>query len=187
MNKVKIAFCCFISIITLGVITLNFSSVIKSQSNKDVGFSDPTSTSPQDSKFYSSNLPFHYNGENVEEFILLQPLPNIWIVLPDSNSSDTKINLSERATEVLYKHWMVSLEYEYLREFVGVSKDISYQKEDTILLQSFIDTKESLTKIPISSKTESRNFSTEEAYELLGIIRDNSAKLVGEIKQSVNK
>ena len=187
MKKVNIVFCCILPISILGFIAYNSSTVTMSQSNKEAGFSESTLNSPQNSKIYSLNSSVNYNGENVEEFILSQTLPNIWIVLPDSNTNDTKINISEKAAEVLHKHWLIRLKHEYLRVFIGVSKGINYQKENTILLQSFIDTKDSLTKMPITIEAESRNFSSEEAYQLLGIIRDSSEKLVGEIKKVRDK
>lgn len=139
------------------------------------------------SKVYGSVFPLNYNGENLREFTLSQPLPKIWLVTAENENpnspTERKIEISEDAQEILHRHWIKALKFRYVREVEEFSKDINYQKEDIEISNSTIRTENLLLELPIDNENESRNFSAYEANQVIILIRDKADELINEIKQ----
>ncbi len=127
----------------------------------------------------------------MKRFTLSQPLPQIWITFSENEDTPemnkTKIEVSEDARKILYEHWKKSLEFRYITEIEGVSKDDDYRNKAAALLNSTITTENLLLKTPIDTGKVSRNFSANEASQLVIVIRDKADEVISEIKYIQNQ
>jgi hypothetical protein len=139
-------------------------------------------------RVYGSISPIFYNGEDLKQFTLSQPLPDIFLIAKAKNSinndDELRINLSDKAKSTLNDHWVKTLNHRYLTEIEKISNDVNYQKEDIILVQSTIDTEQKLINMQISSESISRNLSAEEAKQLVILIRNMSGEVIEKIKEA---
>ena len=174
----------------LGIMGL-FATEANSQSSNSVVVESKGGKLPKTGKVNGSIFPIKYNGEDLREFTLSQPLPAISLVLTDSadvNSANVKtLELSEKAVEILHRNWLVRLNYLYIKEINEFSKDIDYQKEDVKILQSVHDTSNELLNTPINSDKDARNFSKDGTHKLLIYLRDASYTVIDEIKKIKNQ
>ena len=187
MTIFKMKILIFIVILSTGCIVYWSSTQINSQSSNTVIVREINNEIELGSKINGSIMPLNYNGENLKQFILSQPLPELSLTLNQKDSNDKdfefKVNLSEESKSVLYNHWLKTLNHHYMTEFNELSTNINYQKEDVILVQSTIDTEKVLLNTPITSDFKSRNFSPEEAKQLVILIRDKSRELIQKVRE----
>ncbi len=144
---------------------------------------DPNSQIPQKYKIKGSVSPINYNGEDLKQFMLSQPLPEIWLA-PINNEADRTKPVSEESKKILYPYWLASLQYQYFTKVVDSSKEIDYEKLDVTRHQSYDDARRKLLDTPTGFNEESRKFSTEEVTQLLGFVRDSSYQLSKNVKES---
>ena len=179
----------------IGLLVLGTMMVLTSCSPNDMTLQS-NGTSVEISKINQTSQPYkidgflsplQYNGEDLKQFTLSQPLPNIWLISPDNEDinggGSKKINLSEEAKNILYKHWLNSLKHHYITEIEEALKDTSYQKEDALLVQSTHDTKKQLLNTLLEPNVNSRNFSDDEVRQLVMFLRDKSYDLIKEVKK----
>lgn len=176
--------CLLVAISIFAYIVFLPSNETVSQTNKGVIATDRNEQTTPKSKLRGTISPIVYNGQDLKEFALSQPLPKIWLLLKESERADTvEVELSEGARKILNQHWLKALRYRYLTEVEENPQDFDGQKEDGILLQSAHDTKKLLYDTPISPAGNSRNFSSDEASQLMIFIRDASGEVIQEIKK----
>ena len=158
-----------------------------SQINKEIIVSDKNEQTTLKSEVRGMISPINYNGQELKEFALSQPLPKIWLILKENKSADAvEVEISEDAGKILYQHWLKALRYRYLTEIEENLRDFDGQKEDSILLQSTHDTKKLLYNTPIEPTGNTGNFSSDEASQLMIFIRDASDEVIQEIKKIKN-
>lgn len=192
MKQFTIIVLFFVLTIVAGIKFIKDSSAQSGESkNIGGGRQQETSTSKyQGSKLYGVAYPLNYDGENGEElkqFMLSQPLPYIYLLSPDSDGSkQQQIEISKKAQDILYQHWLKSLEYGYLFDFDNNSKKTDRLSKSSSLLQSTFNTKEELLKTPIVDN-DTRTISLEEAEQMVIIVRDSVGAIVDQIKELKSK
>lgn len=163
------------------------SEKTNSQSANRAVVIDPNKSSISNSKVYSEAFWLKYNGEDLKKFTLAQPLPKIWLEPTETkkfgNQNEGKIEVSRNTQKILYQHWIKALEFRYITEVEKISKDVNYQDKTTSLLNSTIKTEELLLQTSIDEENKSRRFTSDEASQILIIIRDRADQIIEEIKE----
>lgn len=154
--------------------------------SKTVSVTTEEHTQSESYKLYGQIYPIVYKGGDLRQFTLSQPLPEIWFFMPESeNSSDlVRVNLSEKARQILYKHWLKQLELRYLVKIEEIHD--SETMNLTVLTQSTIDSKKELLKTSISDQSP-RNISSGEASQLMIIVRDSADEVITQIQENLKK
>lgn len=186
MFRFKLFFCIlFLSLIATYFLS-RFTMKTNSQSSNRAIVVDESKFNNRGSKVYGSIFPLKYNGENLREFTLSQPLPKIWIIAIENQNTDFKkvesFEITTDTQKILYQHWVKSLEYSYTTEIEEFSKNTNYQNEDIDLFNSTIKTENLLIETSINKENNSRNFTSDEASQIIMIIRDKADQIIKEVK-----
>jgi hypothetical protein len=141
-------------------------------------------------------LPFNFMGEDLKTSFVNQPLPEIWLTFSIENKSamqnsspeELKVDLPIEAKELLNLYWKDSLQYKFNTEIApkpGVEQPSAeqYKEEMSKIVSAASRTKNELQKILITTPTEKRNISYEEAGELISFISSSAIELTNQVKQ----
>ena len=167
-----------------------FSDKILSQTDNKTAVREERKETTPDVKVSGTISPLRYNGEDLKQFALSQPLPDIFLLQKENTNADSeevKIFLPEEAKQILYRHWVRALEFRYTTEIEEASKDMEYQKKTVALVQSTQDTKAALMSLSFNFGNKTRSFSADEGSQLVIFIANTSDEVINEIRKIKNQ